>query len=48
MGPEGGDDDYFGAGGDEFAKGFGEGEIPADEEADGAQGGRDRGVGGGG
>ena len=37
MGPEGGDDDYFGTRGDEFAEGFGEGEIPADEEADGAE-----------
>ena len=38
MGPERGDDYHFGAGGYEFAERFGEGQIPADEEADGAEG----------
>lgn len=42
---KGGYDDGFGALGDEFAEGFGEGEIPADEEADGAERGLDDGVG---
>lgn len=49
--PERGDDDDFRAFGDQFAKGFGEGEVPADEETDGAEGRADdfvRGVRGGG
>ena len=33
MGPEGGYDDYFGAGCNELSKRFGEGKVPADEEA---------------
>lgn len=36
MSPKCGDDDNFGARGDQFAERFGEGEVPADEEADGA------------
>lgn len=35
MSPECGDDNDLGARGDQFAKGFREGEVPADEEADG-------------
>lgn len=41
---EGGDDNHFGAGGDQFPECLGEGEIPADEQADGAERGLDDGV----
>jgi hypothetical protein len=36
--PEGRDDDGLRAVGDEGAEGFGEGEVPADQQADAAQG----------
>lgn len=35
--PEGRDDDDLGAGGDELAEGLGEGEVPADQQADAAE-----------
>ena len=34
MCPEGRDNDYAGAGSDEFAKSFGKRKIPADQETD--------------
>lgn len=44
--PKSGHDDDLGAFGDEFAERLGKGEVPADEEADGAEGRLDRFVGG--
>jgi hypothetical protein len=45
MGPECGNDDHLGAGGDELTESFREREIPAYEQADWAYGGVDCGVG---
>lgn len=44
QGPEGGDNNHLGAGCDQFTECFGEGEIPADEQAYRTEGGLDNGM----